>query len=71
MAEKIAQRIGEIISAPDIAFLVRFHVGNCHPLKGNRKGEFAVDLIQPYRMIFIEINEKVHLVRITSIEDYH
>lgn len=71
MAEKIAQRIGEMTHAPDVAFLLQYHIGNCHQLKGDRKSEYAVDLVQPYRMIFIEKDSEIHLVRITSIENYH
>lgn len=31
---------------------VRFMSGNCHELKGDRKGQWACDLDQPYRLIF-------------------
>ena len=71
MAEKIAQRINEISDAPDVSFLLRFHIGNCHPLHGDRKSEYAVDLVQPFRLVFVEKDKEIHLVRITSIEDYH
>jgi proteic killer suppression protein len=71
MAGKIAQRISEISNAPDVTFIVRYHVGNCHPLHGDRKSEFAMDLVQPFRLVFIEKDKVAHLVRITSIEDYH
>lgn len=57
---------------------------NCHPLIGDRKGQFAVHVKQPYRLIFepaggqVEANdenrvnfERVKAVRILEVEDYH
>jgi len=71
MAEKIAQRINELKSASDVEFLIRYFIGRCHPLKADRKGEYAMVLVQPYRLIFKETDFTIHLIRITSIEDYH
>lgn len=55
-----------------------------HQLKGNRKGQFAVNLVQPYRLIFEvdhetvprkhsgEIDlERVTAIKILEICDYH
>lgn len=55
-----------------------------HPLKGDRKGQFAVDAKHPYRLIFesnhdpIPVKEdggvdlsKVTSVIILEVEDYH
>ncbi len=43
--------------------LVDFSIGRCHQLRGNRKGEYSMDLVHPYRMIFEHVDGK--------IEDYH
>jgi proteic killer suppression protein len=63
---------------------VRILPGNYHELKGNRKGQWACDLDQPYRLIFtpqerpIPVNENGQYIwiEITSVEiveiiDYH
>lgn len=71
MAQKLAQRMTELQSADTVEMLVQFSVGRCHPLKGNRKGEYAMDLVHPYRLIFENKNSKLKLIKIISIEDYH
>lgn len=71
MAEKIAQRMNELRSADSVDELVQYSIGNCHPLKGNRRGEFAMDLVQPYRLIFEKKESGLQLIRILSIVDYH
>jgi proteic killer suppression protein len=58
-------------AADSVDDLVQYAIGRCHPLKGNRNGEFAMDLVHPYRLIFKKIDNVVELVRIMSIEDYH
>ncbi|WP_323985029.1 type II toxin-antitoxin system RelE/ParE family toxin [Fusibacter ferrireducens] len=71
MAILIHQRIDQIRSATSVEMLVQFSIGRCHPLRGNRKGEYAMDLVQPYRMIFEQKDKKIQVVRIIKIEDYH
>jgi len=71
MAEKIAQRIMELKAAETVEMLIQFCIGRCHPLKGNREGEYAMDLVQPYRLVFEKKEETLQVVRINSIEDYH
>ena len=45
MAEKIAQRMTELESADSVDMLLQFQIGRCHPLKGDRRGQFAMDLV--------------------------
>lgn len=71
MAAKIIQRINELRAADSVDMLVQFQLGRCHPLKGNRLGQFAMDLVHPYRLVFIKNEEGVQLVTIIAIEDYH
>lgn len=71
MAAKIFQRINEIGSADSVDMLLQFSVGRCHPLKGNRNGEYAMDLVHPYRLVFEKKKDVLQIVRINSIEDYH
>lgn len=86
--EKLARNVGtrlllleSVNSLVDVPFLPPIH---CHPLKGDRKGLFAVDISKNYRLIFRpehapiprKENGEVALERITKItilgiEDYH
>ena len=59
MAGKIQQRIDEISASASVEMMIRFKIGRCHPLKQNKKGQFAVDLIHPHRLIFNIRGDKV------------
>ena len=76
MAKLIHQRVNEISSADSVEMLCQFSIGKCHQLEGNRTGQYAMNLVQPYRLVFerISIEEEgrnIEIVRILSIEDYH
>ena len=43
MSEKIQMRIEEIKAADTVEMMIKYHIGRCHPLKNNRKGQYAVD----------------------------
>ena len=70
-ADLIYQRIYEISFADTVEQMIQWHLGRCHPLKGNRKGQYAVDLSHPYRLIFEIIGNEIQIVRILEITDYH
>lgn len=71
MAVKITQRIDEINSASTVEELVQFKIGRCHPLEGNRNGQYAMDLVHPFRLVFVEEKGHIELIKIIAIEDYH
>ncbi len=71
MAEKIDQRIGEIKAADSVEQMIQFGVGRCHPLKGDRIGQYAVDLVHPQRLIFTKREDEIQIVKIMEIKDYH
>ena len=71
MAEKINQRIGEIKASDNVNEMIEFNLGRCHALKGNRKNQFAVDLVHPYRLVFEELNNEIVIANILEIIDYH
>ena len=71
MAEKIHQRIDEISAADTVEMMIQFHIGRCHPLTQNRKGQYAVDLVQPYRLVFEKRGGVVQIANIMEITDYH
>ena len=71
MSEKIHQRIDEIDASDSVEELVQFHIGRCHLLKGKCKGQYAMDLVHPYRLIFEKIDEEIRIVMVIEITDYH
>lgn len=71
MAGKIHQRIDEISAADTVEMLVQFHIGRCHPLTGNREGQYAMDLVHPYRLIFTKKGYEIQIAEIQEIVDYH
>lgn len=71
MAEKIHQRIDEISAADTVEEMITYRIGRCHLLAENRKGEYAVDLIHPYRLIFTKKGNEIQIARIMEIVDYH
>lgn len=71
MAEKIQQRIDQITAADSVEMLIEFHIGRCHPLKHNRKGQYAVDLVHPYRLVFEKKGDEIQIAIVLEIVDYH
>ena len=71
MAEMIDQRIGEIESADSVETLIKYRIGRCHQLTGNRKNQYAMDLTHPYRLVFEKKKDKIIAVEILEIVDYH
>lgn len=83
-ARKIMQRLGELEAAPSLELLSYLPPPARHELKGARKGQFAVWIKQPWRIVFepyhdpIPMREdggidlsKVTKILIVSVEDYH
>ncbi|OAD90276.1 MULTISPECIES: type II toxin-antitoxin system RelE/ParE family toxin [Flavobacteriaceae] len=77
------KRLDQIRAAKNLEDL-RYSPGRFHELKENRKGEWACDLDQPYRLIFIPQENPIPTdnhgkfiwveilgVEIIEIEDYH
>ena len=67
-AKKIIQRIGQLEAVANPQQLpgsARFHEH-----RGNRKGLFSVDLIDPYRLILLPTCEYKSWVEITSFQVY-
>ena len=71
MADKLHQRIDEIDAADTVEMMIQFHIGRCHPLTQNRKGQYAVNLVHPYRLVFEKNGGTVQIANILEIVDYH
>lgn len=71
MSVKIQQRITQIKAADSVEQMIKDGIGRCHLLKGDRKNQYAVDLIHPKRLIFVKKGDEIQIAVITEITDYH
>ena len=71
MSEKIQMRIDEITAADTVEMMIQYHIGRCHFLTNNRKGQYAVDLVHPYRLVFEKHGDVIQIAHILEIVDYH
>ena len=83
-ARLLRKRMDEIRDSENLAVLMMIPQARCHPLKGNMKGKFSVDLKHPYRLIFAPADDplpempnggldcrRVTIVEIQGKEDTH
>ena len=72
IAQKIHMRIDQISASRTIDDLIKYNIGRCHLLTGDRKGQYAMDLVHPFRLIFI-VNKSgcIQIAKIWEIVDYH
>lgn len=52
MARILQQRLAELAAAVTLDDVWRLPAARCHELTGQRKGQLAVDLVHPKRLIF-------------------
>lgn len=84
MAKKIAMRLDEMKSAPNLAVLQQIPQAQCHSLAGDRNGQWAVSISGNYRIIFTIGHDPVPVtdegliatilitdIIISGTEDYH
>lgn len=71
MSFKIQMRINEIKASETVEEMIRWHIGRCHALIGDRKEQYAVDLVHPYRLVFEKYEDTVQIAYIAEITDYH
>lgn len=83
-AKTVSMRLTQISAAPNLAVLQQLPQANCHPLTGDRSGEWALNISGNYRLIFTinhhpvpknedgSVNTKlVTDICITETTDYH
>ncbi len=59
MARKLQQRLMELKAAESLADISNLPPPRCHELINDRAGQFSVDLLHPYRLLFIPADEPV------------
>ncbi len=80
----LRRRLDEFAAAASLESIRLLPAAKCHELKGNLKGKLAVNLDQPYRLVFEPYNDplprkpdggldwaQVTAVRILEITNYH
>lgn len=83
-ADLIRRRLDEFRAANSLYELRYLPGPRCHELKGNRAGQFSVDLDHPYRLLFCPKNDplpqkadgglnwkEITIIEIVGIEDTH
>jgi plasmid maintenance system killer protein len=83
-AKNIIRRLNEISAAPNLGELNKLPPTRCHPLTGNRKGQYSVDLHGLMRLIIEPVCDnsaydndgmidiaKVESVKIIEVVDPH
>lgn len=76
IARRVMVRMTVLRNAPSLADVPTKPPDRCHELKGKRAGQFAVDLLNPFRLIFRPFptqapSGQVTKIEILSVEDYH
>lgn len=71
MAELISLRIDQIRASDSVEQMIKYKIGRCHQLEGNRKSQYAVDLVHPKRLVFEKKGKEINIVNILEIVDYH
>jgi len=60
-----------LVSAKDIAELIKLSGLRCHQLKGNRVGQWAIKLTGFYRLIFTLESERLEIVCIEEVSKHY
>ncbi len=84
MAKTIQKRMAVLKNAPTLFHVQADRTMRLHPLKGNRNGQFAVNLKHPFRLVFIPNHDtlpttedgavdlsKITAITILEVIDYH
>ena len=71
VARKYIQRIGLIKQVRDIGELQKLPGLDCHPLKGDRAGQWAVKLTGFYRLIFTLEGDRLEIALIEEVSKHY
>ncbi len=80
----VMKRLLDLAAVDSLADVSKLPPVRCHELHGDRKGQFAVDLEHPYRLIFEPDEEpipsteeggydweRIKKIRVVEVVDYH
>lgn len=81
---KLQLRLTQLHAAPSLAAMTCLPGARCHELSGQRDGQFAVDLVHPFRLVFAPDHDpppwkadggldlaQITQITVLEIVDYH
>ncbi len=71
VATKYIQRINLIKAAKNLDEVMSLPGLRCHPLKGNRQGQYAVKLTEFYRLIFTVDGDRLNIALIEEVSKHY
>lgn len=71
VAKKYIQRVNLIKAAANLDEVMALPGLRCHPLKGNRKGQYAVKLTGFYRLIFTVHGDRLDIASIEEVSKHY
>lgn len=71
VARKCIQRINIVKQTRNIEELKALPGLHCHPLKGDRRGQWVINLTGFYRLIFTLEGETMEIVRIEKVSKHY
>ena len=71
VGRRYIQRINIIRTVRGVDELYRIPELKCHPLKGDRKGQYAVSLTGFYRLIFTLQGDRLELVMVEEVSKHY
>jgi proteic killer suppression protein len=71
VARKYVQRINIIKQTKDFDELSALPGLRCHRLKGDREGQYAINMTGFYRLIFTLVGESLEIVQIEEVSKHY
>lgn len=71
VARKYIERVNIIKKSKSVDELIPIRTLRCHPLKGDRKGEWSITLTGFYRLIFTLHGENLEIARIEEVSKHY
>ena len=67
-AKRVAARMDDIRSSPNLKVLLQISSANCHQLSGNRKDQWSVNISANHRLVFEINNNPIPILEDNSID---
>lgn len=71
VGRKYIERVNIIKATPHLDTLIKQRTLRCHPLKGKRKGQWAINLTGSVRLIFTIADNELQIVRIEEVSKHY
>ena len=71
VAKKYAQRVDLLQEAENMREVEKLPGLDCHPLKGDRAGQYGVTLHGRWRLVFTVQGERAEIVRIEEVSKHY